>query len=201
MLGYIVVSCDDENLEVVNPNESSTGSFWKNLSDTNIGLSAAYNALLDEDIYMIVREGMRSDMGWPGFGRPIANAAANRIMYELTYTNSSGYVTEKWNATYKAIFRANQVIEGLEGLEDGLTSEEEIESWTIQMGQARFIRGLMHFYLHSAYNQGSVIIRDKVPVDTEDFNKAVSPASEVIEFARRDLEFAYDNLPAVYEDE
>lgn len=197
--GYLV-SCNDDSLTEVNPNESSTGSFWKNLNDTNIGLAAAYNALLDEDIYAIRNEALRSDMGWPGFGRPINDDDELKSYYQHTYTSSSGYVQNKWSAIYKAIFRANQVIEGLNNIEGSLATEDEMLTWKTQMGQARFIRGLMHFYLHSAYNNGSVIIRDEVPITPEDFNKALSPASEVLAFFRADLEYAYNNLPAQYEE-
>lgn len=193
-----LVSCNDEYLSEKNPNEISSGTFWKNLKDTNTGLVAAYNALLDEDIYAIIQEGLRSDMGWPGYGRPIGSDENLRNFYELNYTNSDGYVQNKWNAAYTAIFRANQVIRALENIEE-TTSEEEKELWLLQMGQARFIRGLMHFYLHSAYNKGSIIIRDEVPVNPEDFNKPLSPSEDVIKFFRQDLEYAYSNLPAQYE--
>jgi len=31
------------------------------------------------------------------------------------------------------------------------------------MGQARFFRGVSHFYLHSLYNNGEIVIRDEIP--------------------------------------
>ena len=194
-----LISCNDEGLTEINPNRRSTGSFWKDLTDTDSGLAAAYNGMLNEDVLSLPNEALRDDMGWPGFGRPIASNDGRRNIYELNFTNSNAYVANKWNMSYVVIFRANQVIEALERFDTESYSEDLKQTWAYQMGQARFIRALMHFYLHSAYNNGSIIIRDFVPVSTEDFNLPLSPASEVVAFIRQDLEYAYNNLPAKYD--
>lgn len=211
----LTTSCDDDYLTEENPNGTSVQNFWKNLDDTNIGLASAYNALLHKDILSIKEEAWRADLGWPGWGRPIPSSkGAELSIYNKTYTNSDAFVEGKWNASYTGIFRANQVIGALERIKSNL-SEESMEEWSIQMGQARFIRGLLHFYLHTIYNNGSIIINDKIPVTSEDFeegiprNEAVlnlleslnlplSSSEDVLKFFRDDLEFAYDNLPAVY---
>lgn len=193
----LVLACNDDSLTETNPNNLSTSSFWKNLKDTNSGLAATYNAMLNENVLSLLSEGIRSDMGWPGYGRPVSNRDGLRTIYEQTYTQSDGLVQSKWDACYTVIFRANQVIEGLERIKETV-SEDDMDLWTVQMGQARFFRGLGHFYLHSAYNNGSIIIRKIVPVTTEDFELPLSPANEVLAFFREDLEYAYENLPAQY---
>ncbi|NMH86865.1 RagB/SusD family nutrient uptake outer membrane protein [Flavivirga algicola] len=196
-IGFLF-SCE-EKLDLSDPNELSTGSFWKSLGDTNTGLTAAYQSLLDHDILQLVNEAIKTDEGWPGFGRPLGKTRALPY-YELTYTNGSSYVENRWVSMYNTIFKANQVIEALENIKEDQTTEEEITLWTTQMGQARFLRGLMHFYLHSTYNNGSVIIRDFVPQTRDEFNQPLSPANEVQDFFRADLKYAYDNLPAQYEE-
>ena len=191
------VACDDDNLTEVNPNNLSVSSFWMNLKDTDGGLTATYNAMLNENLLGILNEGIRSDMGWPGFGRPRSNRDGLRTFYEQTYNESDGFIQAKWDACYTLIFRANQVIEALERIESNIT-EGERNNWISQMAQARFFRGLGHFYLHSSYNNGNVIIRNKVPLTTEDLEQPVSPAAEVLSFFREDLQFAFDNLPLQY---
>ena len=99
-------------------------------------------------------------------------------------------MSDKWQALYQGIFRANQTIGALEKLEGTVESAE----WTSQMAQARFLRGLYHYYLYTSFNNGSIIIRDAVPLTNDDFAKALSPAADVIKFIREDLEFAYKNL-------
>ena len=77
---------------------------------------------------------------------------------------------------YISIWRANQVIEALERIKDTV-SGDEIETWNIQMGHARFIRGLMYFYLHSSFNNGSVVLRTST---AQSFNLPLSPAEDVL---------------------
>lgn len=193
----ILPSCKEEFLEETNPNETATDNFWSDLNDTNAGLNAAYSSLLNHFVLSITEEAWKSDMGWPGYGRPTPTATAEGVSwYYKTYTDGTNSIRQKWEGCYLGIFRANQVIEALNNLE-GTVNEEE---WKIQMGQARFLRGLLHFYLYSTYNNGEIILRDFVPRSQEDFNKGLSPAAEVLAFFREDLDFAYKNLPAKYEE-
>lgn len=190
-----MVSCDDEFYEKNNLNELSSDSFWNDLNATSRGLTATYSTLMDHAVLGILEEAWRSDMGWPGYGRPTAGYDPGITFYTLNYNNGTPEIGRKWDALYQGIFRANQVIEALDGLQ-GTVDETE---WTSQMAQARFLRGLFHFYLHSTYNNGNIIIRNSVPKTQEDFNTPISPSAEVIEFFRADLEYAYENLPPSYD--
>ncbi len=185
-------SCTDW-LEEANPNMSDKDSYWQNLNQTNSTLTAAYATLLSDFALNIREEAPRSDMATPGFGRP-TYSGEGAVWYTHNYHNSNSVVTQKWEILYMGIFRANQVIDGLKNMKD----VNNQEAWDIQMAQARFLRGLYHFYLHSTYNEGNIIIKDKVPGEYEDFMKKLSPSAEVIEFFRNDLQFAFDNLPDVY---
>lgn len=192
-----LISCSDESLTEINPNTPVVS--WENLSDTQRGLNSVYNSLLDESLLSIKHEAIRSDMGYPGFGRPIADRIDARIIYNQSYNNGTPYISAKWDALYTTIYYANQVIAGLKSIESTL-EQDQTEEWLTQMGQARFIRGLMHFYLHSLYNNGNIIIRDEVPSVDSGFGKDVSTSEEVVIFFRDDLLYAYENLPESYPD-
>jgi len=185
-----MVSCNtDDFLDQKNPNEISEATYWRNLAETGTGLNAVYQTLHHPAVINKIREILRSDMGYPGYGRP---APQNTEPFYLhNYNASTDEITDKWTANYQGIFRANQVIEALNNLE--VTTTEQAE-WTSQMAQARFFRGLFHFYLYSTFNNGSIIIRDAVPLTTEDFAKSLSSTEDVIAFIRQDLEYAYANL-------
>ncbi len=187
------VSCNDYLTEV-DPNEVTTNSYWENLDDTQAGIYATMAAMRNEYFLNIRHEAWRSDMGWPGYGRPQPQDNSDGwSWYTQQYTSSSTGVIEKWDAIYTGIWRANQTIEALEALEDFGGDQDE---WTYQMAQCRFLRGMYYFFLHSAYNGGSVVLRKETPKTVEDFNQPLSPASEVLEFFREDLQYAYENLPA-----
>lgn len=190
VIGLALSSCSDF-LEQVNPNEISTGSYWKTLGDCEKGLTSVYNQFRNPNIMGVQDENNRSDLTFPGWGRP----NTSNEYYLQMFTASSGGANNKWDALYKGIFRANQVISGLSGIESEMKTDEEVERWTYAMGQARFFRGLFYFYLHSSYNKGSVILYDFVPQSEADFNQPLSDEGIIKEFFRKDLEYARKILP------
>ncbi len=196
----VLTSCDDF-LTQEDPNNPSAETFSESLTDADQLLTSVYSALRNEAIYQINYEAFRSDQAWPGSGRPTPyTQGTNYNCYIHNYNYTTSWIDDKWNALYTGIYRANQTIDSLESLLDEMTSDTDIEDWTTLMAQARFFRGLFHFYLHSAFNNGSVILVDSVPVTLDDFHRPVSPADEVMAFFRSDLQYAYENLPIEYED-
>lgn len=187
---FTAVSCDDY-LNEVNPNSVTTANFWKDLDDVQAGLNSTYASLRTEAILNIRYEALRSDLAWPSASRP-SDGDEQLKWYSQDYNGGSDPVMLKWDALYTGVWRCNQVIEGLNGLEN---SGVDKERWTYQMAQARFLRGVFYFYLHSSFNEGKVIIKDSCPVDQDDFHKGVSKAEDVLAFFRADLQYAVKNLP------
>lgn len=185
---FLPFACSDF-LEETNPNEMSTDSYWKTLDDCESGLTAVYNSFKNGSVMRMGDEYNRSDMTWPGWGRP----NTTNSYYLQTFTDASDAPNDKWDALYKGIFRANQVIAGVDALIGTGVDEERASEL---MGQARFFRGLFYFYLHNSFNNGSVLIYDFVPKDEAEFYQTVRPADEVRAFFTADLEFALANLPA-----
>lgn len=188
-----LTSCNDYLTEE-NPNYTSVENFWEDLYDTQAGLNAAYAVLRTCDLTAIREEAWRSDMGWPGFGRPTPSDNAEGLSwYTHQYTNSTSVISDKWDALYRGVWRSNQVIDALYDLEEDL-DEDDIDNWTYQMAQARFLRGVYYFYLYSSFNNGSVILRESA-TDIYGVYEGVSPADEILAFFRDDLQYAYENLP------
>lgn len=196
--GYLT-SCSDDFLHEVNPNQLGTDNYWRDLNDTEKGVVAIYAALRYEYIHGIADDACRSDMGWPGYGRPVPTSKGGwQTYYYQLYTNSMSELQYRWDGCYRGIFYANQVIEALEKIESTTITDADKDKWKNQMATARFFRGLFHFYLHSDFNNGNVIIRNETPKSTDDINKGLSTSDEVINFFRSDLKYAYANLPAKY---
>lgn len=189
----MLASCSDANLTELNPNNEDSANFFTNLQETQLGLNAAYSAMLAYNATIIREQTIRSDMGWPGFGRPTPSSLTRGdVFYTHTYNGSTPEVDYHWNALYRGVLRANIVIEAL----DKLKGTVDEKSWTQQMGEARFLRGIFYFYLHTTYNSGSVVLQKSVPKTAADYTLPLSPASEVLDFFRADLKYAYDNLSA-----
>ncbi|WP_139062142.1 RagB/SusD family nutrient uptake outer membrane protein [Ochrovirga pacifica] len=185
-------SCDDY-LEEINPNEVSSELYWRDLEDSNENLTSVYNGLLNQYIWSIDNESLRGDIAFPNL-RSRQNAETYAWHAQAFTNNVDNHYFKSWAGMYRVIWRANQVITGLNGMSETFKSQE---AWTTQMAEARFLRGLMHFYLHSNYNQGEIIIRDEIPESLEDYSKPTSSSSEVLTFFREDFQYAYDHLPAI----
>ncbi len=190
LLVFSISSCED-HLTQVNPNEITTDSFWKTLQDCETGLIAVYNQFRNPGLLQVADNGKRADLAWPGWGRP----NTSNEYYLHTYTDGSGAPNNMWENAYKGIFRANQVIAGLNGIENTMDTEEKQEKWDQLMGEARFFRGLFYFYLHSSFNEGSVLLFDYVPATEEEFYQSLKPEEEIREFFIKDLEYAFEKLP------
>ncbi|WP_139956998.1 RagB/SusD family nutrient uptake outer membrane protein [Flavicella sediminum] len=186
-------SCESY-LDEVNPNNVSADIFWSNLEETETALTAVYGATLNQYILGIDYEAWRSDIGYPKSRR--TPYGAGLTWHEQRFSNSGTFFSRSWEGMYQVIWRANQLIEGLNALDAEHKSEER---WTTQMAEARFFRGLMHFWLHSNYNNGKIILRDAVPIGKEEYSKGFSTSKEVLDFFREDLKYAYENLPAIQE--
>lgn len=195
LLVFGLFSSCSPDLAETNPNYTDSSNYWKNLDDTNSGLTAAYATLLSQYVFNVREEMVRSDMGYISNTRPtpyFTNDLAYTFWYQ-NYSNNNQFIDRHWAACYRGIFRANQVIEALDKIKGSTT---DTAKWTYQMAQARFLRGLFHFYLHTSFNEGKIIIEDHTPVASEDFFKSVSSSADVMKFFRADLQYAFDNLPA-----
>ncbi|WP_109831861.1 RagB/SusD family nutrient uptake outer membrane protein [Reichenbachiella versicolor] len=190
-----MMACE-EFLDQENPNEVVAENFWKDLSETNETLTAVYGAMLNHYVHSKVASTLRSDLGVPKARLSSTVSVRLANWYDHTYNSSDIDIGRDWEAKYTVIARANQVIYALNSLPQEYVAAN-LDQWRIQMGQARFFRGLMHFYLHSTYNQGEIIIRDKI-ADLDDFDKEFASSENVIAFFREDLEYAYQNLPYQY---
>lgn len=188
-----IQSCS-EYLEETNPNFLSTDTYWTSLTESESNLTSVYGGMLDAYVLDLEREFYRTDLAHPG--QRTNPTTVWLPWYEQRITFDNPELQRRWESKYRVIWRANQVIEGLNGMTEDLKSQPK---WKLQMAQARFFRGLMHFYLHSEFNEGKIVIRDFVPKTSKEYAKALSTSDEVKVFFRDDLEYAYANLPAQME--
>ncbi|SNR30959.1 Starch-binding associating with outer membrane [Lutibacter agarilyticus] len=184
----LFIGCDEQDfLEQVNPNATTTDTFWNSEKQFNSALTTVYGALQFQSVsggetqYDMVLGDIAGTESWY---RPSA-------FRNLTYNDGSYFVTDKWNELYIGIFRANQVIQYIEEADPTIftgNSRNEIE------GQARFLRAFYYFQL--AHTYGGAVIHTKVAEVKEDLAKPFSTMNEVTNTVIiPDLEFAEANLP------
>lgn len=185
----LLSSCNEsEFLTVENPNSVTEGTFWNTPAQYNTALTTVYAAMQFQAISGggLPEEEVRADIADTyTFFRPLAYR-------QLTYTDNSPQVVNKWNQLYIGIFRANQVINHLQTAEASLFAPKEKEAL---MGQARFLRAFFYFKL--AHTYGKAVIRTEV--STTDFNKKLSSIAEInAAVIIPDLIYAKANLPQTW---
>ena len=179
----IVTSCSEDFVNLTNPNQITTGSFWKTQKDAIAGTNAMYQALITDGTFM------RKYM-WTMDGRAddcFNVTPVSYIMSQMTsYTRSSSEeeLYGPWECHYAGIWRANQVLDNVVNIE----MDEDIKARCI--GEAHFIRGLLYFNLVNLFQ--NVVIYEHAPTSVDDYYVAQSPPNETWEFIYKEFQAALD---------
>ena len=193
ILALSVTSCEDF-LTVQSPDELTSDSFWRDKSDAEAGLAAAYSKLEAStdtwefpEVFFPV-EAYREDIIKPGadaYNYPNWIELAN-----FTYTNGNSQFTTYWRDNYYGINYSNQVIENLPEIPAGAISEEDR---AVIQNEAYFLRGYYHMKLLLNWEQ--IVIRDKYITSTDELDKPLASRSEAWDFIIEDFTKA-TSLPA-----
>ncbi|NJB35246.1 RagB/SusD family nutrient uptake outer membrane protein [Croceivirga sp. JEA036] len=188
----LAMSCNEnEFLDEVNPNTITTETFWESQKQFESALVTVYGATQFQSISgeLLQHEMILGDIaGTESWYRPFA-------FRNLTYTDASIYVVDKWNELYVGIYRANQVIQNLADADPSVFQEGAKESIE---AQAKFLRAFFYFQL--AHTYGGAVIRTDVPTGLDDLEGAFSSIEKVTNtMIIPDLEYAQANLPQVWD--
>ncbi len=188
-VALIPISCEDGLLDQVNTNTVSTGTFWANPSDVSLAVNGMYHPITNTFFWgRIVHTGamLRSDV----FNvRPFGpNTAMSTLQGEA---GASRWSTEIWQEPFKAIFRANAVLEN--------TNESNVSDAATRngfLGQAYFMRAFSYWYLVNLY--GNVPLVTNTAQSADDFFPPQAAISEVWAQIVADFTQAESLLPEVW---
>lgn len=187
----ILSACNKDELDLVSPNDLTTEQFWKTPSDAEKGVNSIYAMFYKDGLWarwIYFRLDLTSDEGfsispwteladWTRF---------NYINYDFWEGNN---VT--WRDTYKAVFRANQVLANVPDIE----FQDENRKKQI-LAEAKFLRALHYYY--------AAILWEKIPLVLEPSLTTDLPAENTLEevFAQieTDLNEAFSDLPVSWDD-
>ncbi|PUZ28453.1 RagB/SusD family nutrient uptake outer membrane protein [Chitinophaga parva] len=190
-LQLAMVSCKKEALQLSNPNQITTETYWKSESDVLSSLAATYSLLRD------VNGGF-----WGVRGIELANGRGDDFfirndvadLYRLsTFTNTpdSGPLNDLWNDCYRAVFRSNQILENIDKV-PGLSDDAK----HAYIAEAKFLRGLNYFILVINFGDAPIIL--KTPQSKDDYFVAKSPEADVWKQVKQDFTDAATGLPVSY---
>ncbi len=197
----LLSSCKKDFIDLIPPSNLSTSGFYKTEEDLNQAVLAAYGNLRSLYNNTFVRLGeIRSDnttFSWLS-GNPADENGIDVFAAPLLPENN--YPTNAWNNCYNVILRSNIVIGRIENVP--FKSEELKQQY---IGEAKFIRALMYFWLNRVFGGYSksgellgVLKVDKEITPSEAYGITRSSLQDIYDLIVEDLTYAEQNLPASY---
>ena len=185
LIGATAAGCTD--LDVTNPNQQSSQSFWNSASDANLGLTAAYNGLLELGVFSrwhIFANDIRSDIGTAR-----TSPWGDLANFNAFHLNDYNFEINRhlWVHNYMLVQRANLVIANVPGIEMDATERDRI------VGEAKFLRALAYYHLVTLYENVPLITAPPLPTDRVE---AAEPATTWAQI-EKDLVEAIAVLPEV----
>lgn len=182
----LATSCSDSLLEISNPNTFTASDFWKTEDDINKGVVSVYNMFYKQGTW--TRNIYTQMNGMADDGISYAGWTELQEWSKFIYTdyNFSEVNTKIWNEHYKAIFRANQVLDNIDKVEF-----KNSENKKDLVGQVKFLRAFYYYYLVILYENVPVILKTSSAADRPMQNTAIEVWSQI----ELDLKDAIANLP------
>lgn len=184
-------SCDEQLLDVSNPNQATSDTFWKSEQDAIKGTNASYEPLTYDGMYTrfvhvaqdLRGDDARGDSPW-GAIQDVGNFSLN---------STSGGLPIMWDQMYQGVFRTNQVIANIPDIE----MDENLKARL--MGEAKFLRSHYYFKLVKLFRNVPLILE---PIaDPDEYFQPQAPPQDVWNQIIQDLTDAQSVLPQTYSED
>lgn len=187
---FLVLCCSTKDLDKFNPNQLTPDSYFSNTAELTRGVNSVYaviqgNSLVGREYFFL--HDLRSDDCASGGGQ--LETPRNQILIGAQ-TPANGVLNEVWNGLYRAILRANTVIENAPKAADANSPLGKR-----LVGEAQFLRAWCYNELVTLW--GGVPIYSKVATSRTE-TQPRSTEAEVYTFIEQDLKAAIPVLPATY---
>jgi len=182
-------SCNEDILNVDNPNVPTQGTFWNTVDDAQMGLTAVYSQFTrvgNWSRWIYFRYDLTSDEAY-------SNSPWNELKdwTRFNYTNynfiQGGHTIFKGH--YKQIFQANQVIAYVPKIQGRNDAENLLLKQIV--AQARFIRAFNYFNLEVLFKNLPIVLE---PSNAGD-NYPAGDSEAIYEIIINDLSLAISDLP------
>ncbi|MCK8492102.1 MULTISPECIES: RagB/SusD family nutrient uptake outer membrane protein [Spirosoma] len=181
--------CSTDNLDKVNPNQFTTETYFKNADELVKGVNSVYaiwqSANLTGREWFFVHD-LRSDDVATGGGQ--LEAPRNQILIGAQ-NPGNGVAFSVWNGLYRAVHRANVVINKGTSVTDNPTLTKRA------IAEAKFLRALSYFDLVTLW--GGVPLYTEY-VESTSGTKARATVDEIYNLLITDLQAIQADLPASF---
>lgn len=181
-----ILSCDDSDLELNNPNQLSPTTFFKSSAQLEAAVNSAYAFLQDVGNYGRYQFYINDNIGGENYAA--GNLEADKVqMINLDVDEANNGNNQFWQHNYQGIGRANFVI-------DNELSFENIDASEIsqRLGEVRFLRALYYFHIVTKYGEVPLVLSSETVPGGRPKSSVVDIYSAIV----TDLQFATTNLPS-----
>lgn len=187
--------CNADKLELVNPNELTTDTYFKSEGQVQQAVNAVYAILQTPGLYQRTIFFAMDNMAYEQVMNP--SAEADKIQYSnFTFDANHGSIRDYWKNCYAGINRANFVInheEAINKIPEAFMTKVMKNKY---IGEAQFLRALFYFLLVTRF--GDVPLYLEIPEDGEGL--ARTPKAEIWAQIETDLISAAEKcLPKITE--
>ncbi len=187
LLAITAFGCDGQ-LDITNPNSQTTGTYWQSEDQAVAGVNAIYTSFITDGGYMRMFPALTDGRGDDFKGdSPWGDLVQ---VGNFTILQTSGPIRWIWEAHYQAVFRANQVLHYVPGIDMDDNMKKRI------LGQAYFLRGLAFFNLAKTYKVIPIIT--ELPQSASDYYPQTSTEEVIWNQIFSDFQNAKDRLPVSY---
>lgn len=189
LVGFNLSSCQDLDLQPLS--QASTETWYTD----NTQVEMALNTLYLHQFWPMFK------CDWGTTAIMSLDEASDDWMNRVTlipFTNgtlngdNSTFLKNTWSYSYKAISRANTILENISRSQENLTTEY----YERYMADARFVRACMYSRLISRF--GDVVYYTKDMDLDEAYNATRTPKEEILENIYADFDYAVEKLPVEY---
>nr|MBI1231712.1 RagB/SusD family nutrient uptake outer membrane protein [Cytophagales bacterium] len=182
-----IVSCDEEILSPVNPNQLGIETFYRTGPQLEAAVNSVYAGLQANNLYnreyFFLHDLLSDDCDTGG---PQLEGARAQVLNHV-FDASNPLVTANWRGWYRIVHRANLVLENAPNAVEEIT--DALRNRII--GEAHFLRALANFELVSLWGPIPLMISSASSPDGE----PRSSEEEVYQLVFSDLQTAIANLP------
>ncbi len=182
LLFLSINSCNEDNLELNDPNSLSTlvEDFPKNESEFLAGINATYSPLQSQGLYARWMHYVLDNMGLENEANAAIAANLNQF-YQFNISPNNNNVFVYWKNCYNGIFRANVLLDNIENINNIETLSDTEKN--AHIGELRYLRAFYYFLLTSRF--GDIPLYTSGDNGIEGFPK--SSREDVYQFIISDL--------------
>lgn len=179
-----LAGCDGNVLEATPYGEVTSRSFWRNATDAEAAINAAYAPLLEHDYWGHAEHtfSIPSDDQYRA-----GDHGEDQAIEDLTFGPTNAQLESSWPHKYEIINRVNRVLLNVPEIEMDQAIKDRI------LGEAHFLRA--HTYWRLALIYGGVPLILEADVEAGEFNKPRATLAETYARIETDLKAAAELLP------